>query len=525
MSKIRKYWIGMPIGSKMRMFIILFLLVVAVIAGFNMYTTNFSVVDVNRILREIDRCENAQEAVIAEETAFHAYVRDPSEETERVLNQAVIHSGSSISLLPNNYTEIGAERFAWTWRIKNAYQYYSARRDLLCSSLARDNTARNLSAEAGAGSELVDLLYQIYDMQSYLNGYLQSLSQLTVKHASSVYDLKYPMLQSIPYFQVLIAVVILLVATSFVHLLTETIVTPVQKLAAGARSISRGELEEEDIHVNNEDELGELVDTFNRMKHATRKNIHTLEENQRLADQLHKEAMDRAEMEKRLETTRMDLLQSQIKPHFLFNTLNTISGMAEIEEAETTDSMIRALSRLFRYNLHTTDQFVSLSQELEVARDYLYLQEMRFGDRVQYELPDLSSAAYKAAGSTMVPVFMLQPLIENAIIHGITPKEQGGKITISAEKTGDYLEIKVADTGVGMDPDTLEGLKRSLRGEPSDVRAGIGTGNLYQRLRALYGEETMRIDSAAGEGTKIVIRIPAGMQKGGVNAENIDRRR
>ena len=125
----------------------------------------------------------------------------------------------------------------------------------------------------------------------------------------------------------------------------------------------------------------------------------------------------------------------------------------------------------------------------------------------------------------MVPVFMLQPLIENAIIHGITPKEQGGKITISAEKTGDYLEIKVADTGVGMDSDTLEGLKRSLRGEPSDVRAGIGTGNLYQRLRALYGEETMRIDSAAGEGTKIVIRIPAGMQKGGVNAENIDRRR
>ena len=164
------------------------------------------------------------------------------------------------------------------------------------------------------------------------------------------------------------------------------------------------------------------------MKHATRKNIQTLEENQRLAEQLHREAMERAEMEKRLETTRMDLLQSQIKPHFLFNTLNSISGMAEIEDAEVTDSMIRSLSRLFRYNLHTSDQFVSLSQELEVARDYLYLQKMRFGDRVQYEvLPEPGSSEAQKLGDINVPVFLLQPLVENAVLHGIAKKEQDKK--------------------------------------------------------------------------------------------------
>ena len=140
------------------------------------------------------------------------------------------------------------------------------------------------------------------------------------------------------------------------------------------------------------------------------------------------EAMERAEMEKRLETTRMDLLQSQIKPHFLFNTLNSISGMAEIEDAEVTDSMIRSLSRLFRYNLHTSDQFVSLSQELEVARDYLYLQKMRFGDRVQYEvLPEPGSSEAQKLGDINVPVFLLQPLVENAVLHGIAKKEQDKK--------------------------------------------------------------------------------------------------
>lgn len=213
-------------------------------------------------------------------------------------------------------------------------------------------------------------------------------------------------------------------------------------------------------------------------------------------------------MEKRLEATRMDLLQSQIKPHFLFNTLNTISGMAELEDAEKTDSMIRSLSRLFRYNLHTTDQYVSFSQELEVARDYLYLQQMRFGDRVQYELPGPDSVNAAYIGNIMVPVFLLQPLIENAVIHGIAKKEQGGKITISADKTEDALHVQVSDTGVGMDPDTLQGLIRKLKGEPSDVHVGIGIGNLYRRLTALYGEDSMKISSEAGKGTQVALMIP-----------------
>jgi sensor histidine kinase YesM len=108
----------------------------------------------------------------------------------------------------------------------------------------------------------------------------------------------------------------------------------------------------------------------------------------------------------------------------------------------------------------------------------------------------------------MVPVFLLQPLVENAVIHGIAKKEQGGKITISTGQTDDALKICVADTGAGMNPDTLQGLMKTLRGEPSDVRVGIGIGNLYKRLETLYGPGSMQISSTAGKGTQVDITIP-----------------
>lgn len=523
MAKMKSYWLSMPIGTKMRAFVLLLLLAIVSSVGFNLYTLRFSIGDVSRNLNEISRCEAAQDAMDAESDAFRAYVGTPSEDNLTSLVLAVNHCSSSIFLLPYAYEDIGPERYARTWRVRNAYQNYSVQRDYIRDRLQTYGNSYNIASALEEDKETVDLLYEVYDMQSYLQEYLSAVSQLAVDNAGNLFDMKYPMLQSIPYFQVIISIILMLAAFSFTGFFTGTIVTPVQKLAAASRSISQGQLGEEDVTVENRDELGELVESFNRMKHATEKNIRTLEENQRLAEQLHKEAMERAETEKRLETARMDLLQSQIKPHFLFNTLNSISGMAEIEEAEVTESMIRSLSHLFRYNLHTTVQFVSFSQELEVSRDYLYLQKMRFGDRVEYELiPEPGSAEAEALGDIQVPAFLLQPIIENAFIHGIAKKEQGGKIVIRSEKKGDALHIAVSDTGAGMDPATLQGLIDKLKGEPSDVRVGIGIGNLYQRLNTLYGEDSLHITSRAGEGTQVHITIPLS-QEGMQNDENTDR--
>lgn len=118
MSKIKDYWLGLSIVTKMRMFIVPLLIVVTVAAGFNMYTTRFSVRDVNGLLREISRCENAQDAMRAEKDAFLTFVRSPGKDSQETLEQTVTHTTGSISLLPYDYESIGAERYAWTWRIK-----------------------------------------------------------------------------------------------------------------------------------------------------------------------------------------------------------------------------------------------------------------------------------------------------------------------------------------------------------------------------------------------------------------------
>ena len=111
-----------------------------------------------------------------------------------------------------------------------------------------------------------------------------------------------------------------------------------------------------------------------------------LEEKRKTLDLLHEEELGKLETEKRLEMIKLELLKSQINPHFLFNTLNVISGMAKLEEAETTEKMFLALSSLFRYNLKTPEQSVPLAKELKVVADYMYLQQMRFGERIRYEL-------------------------------------------------------------------------------------------------------------------------------------------
>ena len=145
-----------------------------------------------------------------------------------------------------------------------------------------------------------------------------------------------------------------------------------------------GDFTEEDVQIENQDEMGQLVRNFNRMKHAMEEHIHTLQEKNEMSTRLHREEVERMETEKRLEAARMELLKSQINPHFLFNTLSMIACTAQLEDAEITEKMITSMSSLFRYNLKTSEQIVALKQELDVVEHYIYIQKMRFGSRVSY---------------------------------------------------------------------------------------------------------------------------------------------
>ena len=197
------------------------------------------------------------------------------------------------------------------------------------------------------------------------------------------------------------------------------------------------------------------------------------------------------------------MLKNQINPHFLFNTLNMIASMAQVEDAATTEQMITAMSRLFRYNLKSTDSVMPLERELKVVSDYMYLQQMRFGKRLRFtsDCPDDTL-------DHLVPSFALQPLVENAIVHGISAQKEGGKIHIRARRADGRLWLWVSDTGCGMAEERLAQIRGALAA--GDEKAtGVGLGNIYRRIHAMYPDGEMEVFSRAGCGT--VIRLAVGV--------------
>jgi two-component system LytT family sensor kinase len=203
------------------------------------------------------------------------------------------------------------------------------------------------------------------------------------------------------------------------------------------------------------------------------------------------------EQERLLLHARMEALQNQINPHFLFNTLNSISSLVRFDP-DTARAVISKLATILRRLLNNSDSFVPLREEVEFIDNYLDIEVVRFGHDKLRVVKELSADSL----DVMVPSMLLQPLVENSIKHGLASKVEGGSIHLRSRLSDSGLVIEVEDDGVGMDatkPDEGE----SSRG------AGIGMANISERLHVLYGDTArMTIDSHEGKGTLVRIRLP-----------------
>ncbi len=199
------------------------------------------------------------------------------------------------------------------------------------------------------------------------------------------------------------------------------------------------------------------------------------------------------EQEKLLLAARLEALANQINPHFLFNTLTSISSLIRTQP-ETARMLITKLSGLLRRLLRSTDHFVTLREEIDAIDEYLHIETVRFGPQLRVE-----KNIHPDTLDVIVPSLILQPLVENSIKHGLSPKVGGGRITITSTRHRGYAVIEVVDDGLGMTPEQLE---RAL-GE------GIGLSNVNERLRTIYGAHyALRLSSVPGQGTSISIDIP-----------------
>ena len=486
---LRNIWLTISIKKKIGIFAAMVILIMALSATFSICIMNFSLGGFNTILNDNSRCHDFQEALDLEIESFADYIRDATPDTRDQYVLSCVRTERCLRSLPFDYARIGTERYARTWSILNGYETYQAYRDELAETQVRE-------------SDFVERLYRVYKMQEYLQTYARRLVQVTLKEGNDSYQEKVPVFYNMPYLILAISAVFMGFVMFLTKILSNALVSPAVLLAQCARKIAKNDFTGEDPSVENRDEMGELVRAFNKMKRSTKGYIDTLKENHRMSELLHREEIERVEMEKQLSGARLELLKSQINPHFLFNTLNMIACMAKLEEAATTERMISSMSSLFRYNLKTSEQIVTLARELKVVQDYMYIQQMRFGSRILYSC-DLKVDAEKA----MIPAFTLQPVVENAMVHGLSKKEQGGRVHVRIWEQGNRLVISVADTGLGMSEERLAEVTEAMK-ERRTSRIGIGLGNIYKRIHMMYKQGEFRIASIEGRGTVIQMFIP-----------------
>ncbi|GMQ65089.1 sensor histidine kinase [Vallitalea maricola] len=285
---------------------------------------------------------------------------------------------------------------------------------------------------------------------------------------------------------------------------------PIIKLSHNAEEIAKGNFDIDEVIVSTEDEIKVMAVAFNKMKSNIKEYIKKLRNTAEMEAKLMDQELQNLKMKNLLDNAELQALQSQINPHFLFNTLNAGVQLAMMEGADTTSSFLENMSALFRYNIKKLDNPVTLKEEIENIKSYSELLKVRFGDFIQFEF-----SVDNSISQIFMPPLILQPLVENACIHGIGDLEEGGIVRIVTRKEKEYGQIIIEDNGVGMKKDDIEKVlkvtseSKILQKAKKGHTTGIGLGNVIHRLHLYFGkEDVIKIISEKGMGTKIVINLP-----------------
>jgi len=267
------------------------------------------------------------------------------------------------------------------------------------------------------------------------------------------------------------------------------------KLKSEMRKVVEGNFDVSD-EISGMDETGELHREMLKMVKSFEQLIHEVYEERLLKEQLRNKQRE----------IQFKMLANQINPHFLYNVLETIRMRAHSKGDEETAAAVKMLARLMRRNLEASSKTVTLESELEITKNYLDLQKFRFEDKIDYEI-EIAAEGYE--DYRMLPM-LVQPLAENAFVHGLECKRTRGRIMIRVEEQDEYLVISVRDNGIGMDGAKLERIRNMLGENAEDIiSTHIGLQNVNSRIKLYYGDAYgLDISSAEKEGTMVRIRLP-----------------
>lgn len=292
-------------------------------------------------------------------------------------------------------------------------------------------------------------------------------------------------------FSVVAFAAIFVLITVLSYYIPLSITRPIRKLSEVTDQVAKGDLTVRS-DVRSGAEVSVLSDSLNTM-------IDKIDE---LLEQVKKEQI-------RLRKAEFELLQSQINPHFLYNTLDAIVWLAEAGEQKKVVSMVGSLSDFFRTSLNQGKDIITIKEELQHSRSYLEIQQMRYQDILNYEI-----YVPEELHQYLIPKITIQPLVENALYHGIKNKRGPGRIVISGRKEEDFLILQIEDNGIGMRKERLDQVKEGMNQKIPTEKDIYGLYNVNERIRLNFGEKYgISIESTYGEGTIVSVILPYVDQK------------
>lgn len=336
----------------------------------------------------------------------------------------------------------------------------------------------------------------------YINDSINELNILQFENNSQKYQV---LLESLNYLEVVSSVILIVVALTniiFLVVFSTGIVRPLKILAHNAGLVAKGNFDIQSKDPKTYDEVAIVTIAFNQMAVSLKEYIIKTKENIEL-----EKAMKEHElmMEMHLKEAQLNYLQSQIDPHFLFNSLNIGVQLAILENADRTSLFLDKMAEYFRYNAKKINEEATIEEEIHSVESYIYIVNVRFADNIKFVL-DADNKLY----SNVMPSMILQPLVENAIKYGVSNIERQGIIMLKIHRMNERIKISVEDNGIGMSNDQIESIMSG--GQSKKHSSGIGINNVRSRINLKYGNKgDFWIESdGVDKGTKVFIIIPGG---------------
>ncbi|MDD3253531.1 MAG: histidine kinase [Lachnospiraceae bacterium] len=468
------------INTEIKRNYLLFGLCLALFVAFNAFVTGNFIRNYTELLDEYRLVNDMAVSYNDSKTYFHLYMKQHETENKNQYEKA---SEKTISILDGLYEAMQRDRDC-TMIYRIVHQMLEHRQDKI---LAYMDPAIPTDQGGTAYIENLDLL---------IDGNMNLLNSYYLEYISGVFSSYSGNLRTLTTV-VNIALLVMGFFSFFINTaIYRDMLKSVEKLTVAAQEIKDQNFDTEDIADTPYVEMNFVIRTFNEMKHTIHDMIQEINKNFEIRERLAEQVLENERQERRLAESKMKELQMQINPHFLFNTLSLVMRSIQLDDKEISIQLIKSISKILRSSIEIRSTSVPIDDEIELLESYLYIQRVHCKGRIAFQL-DIRKSYMD--DEIEVPPLIIQPLIENAIQHGLKNTVKDGKVSISIIEKASCIEVMVTDNGTGMPAEILDNLKQHVQ------TRSIGLYNVIERLRLRYHrDDVVTIDSGEG-GTKITL--------------------